>query len=126
MVARSSLAVPQIRIRVLNYAAGGITTVSLPNGSTFIDALSGIRTTNANLRRIALIRFDPEQGKAITQRLNRKKAFKGGVSQNVALQDNDVIVIGRTLIGKVTNALSTITRPFIDAIGFIRFFEAFR
>jgi polysaccharide export outer membrane protein len=126
LVARSSLAVPQIRIRVLNYAAGGINTVALANGSTFIDALSGISTTNANLKEIALVRFDAERGKAITQRLNGKKALGGDASQNVPLQDNDVIVIGRTLIGKLTNVLSTITRPFIDVRGFIRFFETFR
>ncbi len=126
LVARSSLAVRQIRVRVLNYAAGGITTVSLPNGSTFIDALSGTSTNNANLRSIALVRFDPERGTAITQKLNGKKALKGDASQNVPLQHNDVIVIGRTLIGKITNTLSTITRPFFDIRSFIRFFETFR
>ncbi|MDJ0675093.1 MAG: polysaccharide biosynthesis/export family protein [Calothrix sp. MO_167.B42] len=126
LVARSSLAMPQIRIRVLNYAAGGITTVSLPNGSSFIDALSGVSTNNARLTRIALIRFDPERGQAITQKLNGKKALAGDASQNVPLQNNDVIVIGRTLIGKITNTLSTITRPFFDIRSFLRFFETFR
>ena len=126
LVARSSLARPQIRIRVLNYAAGGITTISLPNGSSFIDALSGVSTNNARLTRIALIRFDPERGQAITQKLNGKKALAGDASQNVPLQNNDVIVIGRTLIGKITNTLTTITRPFFDIRSFIRFFETFR
>ncbi|WP_088242034.1 polysaccharide biosynthesis/export family protein [Calothrix rhizosoleniae] len=126
LVARSSLAVPQIKIRVLNYAAGGITTVSLPNGSNFIDALSGVSTNNAKLTKIALIRFDPERGQAITQKLNGKKALGGDASQNVPLQNNDVIVIGRTLIGQITNTLTTITRPFFDIRSFIRFFETFR
>ncbi len=126
LVARSSLAVPQIKIRVLNYAAGGITTVSLPNGSNFIDALSGVSTNNAKLTKIALIRFDPERGQAITQKLNGKKALAGDASQNVPLQNNDVIVIGRTLIGQITNTLTTITRPFFDIRSFIRFFETFR
>jgi polysaccharide biosynthesis/export protein len=125
LVARSSFAQPQIRIRVLNYAAGGIVTVPLPNGSTFIDALAGINPDNANLREIALVRFDQERGKAVTQRLDGKKALAGDATQNVALQDNDVIVVGRNLIGKITNALGTITRPFFDVQNFLRFFQVF-
>lgn len=125
LVARSSLAVPQIRIRVLNYAGGGIATQTLPNGSTFIDVLGGINPENANLRQIALVRFDPERGKATTQRLDAKKALAGDRSQNVPLQDNDVIVVGRNLITRITNTLSLITRPFFDVQNFIRFFDSF-
>lgn len=125
LVARSSLAVPQIRVRVLNYAAGGLVTQTLPNGSTFIDAIAGISPENANIRDIALIRFDPERGKAVTIRVNAKKALSGDLSQNVPLQDNDVIVVGRSLLGKVTNLLTTITRPFFDVQSFIRFFDTF-
>jgi polysaccharide biosynthesis/export protein len=125
LVARSSLAVPQIRIRVLNYAGGGLATQALPNGSNFVDAISGINPDNANLSDIALVRFDPERGRAVTQRLDAKRALAGDVTQNVPLQDNDVIVVGRNLLGKITNVLSTITRPFFDIQSFIRFFETF-
>ncbi|MEA5553200.1 polysaccharide biosynthesis/export family protein [Anabaena cylindrica UHCC 0172] len=125
LVARSTLAVPQIKVRVLNYAAGGIATQSLPNGSTFIDALGGIRLDTANLRDIALVRFDPEQGKAVTQRLDARKVLAGDNSQNVALQDNDVIVIGRNLVGKITNVLNTITQPFFNVQSFLNFFQNF-
>jgi polysaccharide export outer membrane protein len=125
LVARSTLAQPQIRIRILNYAGGGIGTQTLPNGSSFIDALGGINPDNANLREIALVRFDPERGKAVTQRLDARKALSGDASQNVPLQDNDVIVVGRNLIGKITNVLSTITRPFFNVESFIRFFDTF-
>ncbi|MBW4644356.1 MAG: polysaccharide biosynthesis/export family protein [Goleter apudmare HA4340-LM2] len=125
LVARSSLAVPQIKIRVLNYASGGITNQTLPNGSSFVDALAGINLDTANLRDIALVRFDPERGQAITQRLDGKKAFGGDASQNVSLQDNDVIVVGRNLIGRITNALTTITQPFFNIQSFIRFFDFF-
>ncbi len=125
LVARSSLAQPQIKIRVLNYAAGGLVTQTLPNGSSFVDALAGINPDTANLREIALVRFDPERGKPITQRLDGKKALSGDASQNVPLQDNDVIVIGRNLVGRITNLVSTITRPFFDIQSFIRFFETF-
>jgi polysaccharide export outer membrane protein len=125
LVARSTLAQPQIRIRILNYAANGIGTQVVPNGSSFIDVLGGINPDTANLREIALVRFDPERGKAVTQRLDAKKALSGDASQNVPLQDNDVIVVGRNLIGKITNVLSTITRPFFNVDSFIRFFDTF-
>lgn len=125
LVARSTLAVPQIRIRILNYAGGGIVTQALPNGSTFIDAIGGINPDAANLRDIALVRFDPERGRAITQKLDAKKALSGDAAQNVPLQDNDVIVVGRTLIARISNILSTITRPFFDVRSFIDFFDFF-
>ncbi|MBD2292240.1 polysaccharide biosynthesis/export family protein [Anabaena sphaerica FACHB-251] len=125
LVARSTLAVPQIKVRVLNYAGGGIGTQSLPNGSTFLDVLGSVPLNTANLRDIALVRFDPEKGKAVTQRLDAKKALAGDASQNVALQDNDVTVVGRNLVGKLTNLLSTITQPYFNVQSFIRFFENF-
>lgn len=125
LVARSSLATPQIKIRVLNYASGGIANQTLPNGSSFVDALAGINLDTANLRDIALVRFDPERGQAVTQRLDGKRAFAGDASQNVQLQDNDVIVVGRNLIGRITNALTTITQPFFNIQSFIRFFDFF-
>ena len=125
LVARSTLAVPQIRVRVLNYTASGIVTQALPNGSNFVDILAGINLDRANIRDIALIRFDAEQGKAVTQKLDARKALAGDASQNVPLQDNDVIVVGRNLIGRITNLFSTITRPFFDARSFIRFFDLF-
>lgn len=125
LVARSSLAVSQIRVRVLNYAAGGISVQALPNGSTFVDALGGVNLDTANLRDIALVRFDPERGRAVTQKLDAKKALGGDASQNVALQDNDVIVVGRNLIGQITNILTTITQPFFNVQSFLQFFKNF-
>lgn len=125
LIARSTLAVPQIRVRVLNYAAGGMGTQSLPNGSTFLDVLGNVPLNTANLRDIALVRFDPEKGKAVTQRLDAKKALAGDTSQNVTLQDNDVIVVGRNLIGRLNSLLSTITQPYFNVQSFIRFFENF-
>jgi len=110
---------------VLNYATGGLVTQTLPNGSNFVDVLSGVNPNFTNIRDIALVRFDPEQGKAITQRLNGKKALAGDATQNVPLQDNDVIVIGRNLIGKITNLINTLTQPFFSIQNFLNFFETF-
>jgi polysaccharide export outer membrane protein len=99
--------------------------VPLPNGSTFIDVLAGINTDSANLSEIALVRFDPERGRAVRQTLNAKKVLAGDVSQNVPLQDNDVIVVGRNLIARITNILGTITRPFFDVRSFLEFFDIY-
>lgn len=125
LVARSTLAKQQITIRVLSYAGNGIGNVNLPNGSTFLDALTAISPSlqNARLKKIALVRFDAEQGKAITKELNGKKALMGDVSQNVPLQDNDVLVVGRNLVARITYALNTFTQPFRDVLGFLLFFR---
>jgi protein involved in polysaccharide export with SLBB domain len=126
LVARSTLAKPQINIRILNYAGGGAGTVPLPNGSSFADALNGVPLDTAKLEKIALIRFDPEQGKAVTLELDGKAALKGDPSQNVLLQDNDVIVIGRNQIARIGYALNKFTQPFRDVLGFLLFFDSLR
>lgn len=125
LVARSTLSKQQITVRVLSYAGNGIGNINLANGSTFLDALTAISPNleNARLKKIALIRFDPEQGKAITKELNGKKALMGDISQNVPLQDNDVIIVGRNLVARVTYALNAFTQPFRDVLGFLLFFR---
>lgn len=130
LISRSTLSQQTITIRVLSYAAGRnsdgrIGTIQLANGSGFVDALAAISPDlrSANLKKIALIRFDPEQGKAITREINGRKAIMGDVSQNVPLQNNDVIVVGRNLIGRITYALNTFTQPFRDVLGFLLFFD---
>lgn len=125
LVARSTLAKPTINVRVLNYT-GGIGNLNLPNGSNFLDALTAISPDigSADLNDIALIRFDLEQGRAVTQEIDGRDALRGDPSQNVSLQDNDVIVIGRNLIARITYALNTFTQPFRDVLGFILFFDA--
>jgi polysaccharide export outer membrane protein len=125
LVSRSSVAQQQITIRVLSYANENIGTVVLPNGSTFLDVLTAIgpNPRNANLKDIALIRFDAEQGKAITQKLDGRRVLMGDVSQNVPLQNNDVVVVGRSLVSRITYALSVFTQPFRDILGFLLFFR---
>ena len=125
LAARSTIAQPTLTIRLLSYPNGRIGNISLPNGSNFIDALTALAPSldEANLREISLIRFDPEQGKAVTQKIDGKRALLGDISQNVPLQDEDVIVVGRTLIAKVNYALRLITRPFTDFLGFRSFFN---
>lgn len=125
LAARSNLAQAAITVRVLNHAGQGLGSLQLPNGSTFLDALTQIspNATDANLSAIALIRFDPEQGRPVSQMLNGRQALMGDLAQDVPLQDDDVIVIGRSLIAKVSNALNIFTRPFRDILGFLLFFR---
>ncbi|MBD1822163.1 polysaccharide export protein [Cyanobacteria bacterium FACHB-DQ100] len=128
LMARSTLAKPQINIRLLSYANNGLGTLTLPNGSTFLDALTAARPgpDTANLRRVALIRFDPVQKKAVTREIDARSILSGNMAQNVALEDNDVIVLGRNLVGRITYALNTFTQPFRDVLGFLLFFRELR
>lgn len=127
LVARSTLAQPVINVRFLNYAGGrgGLGTLNLNNGSTFLDAVSllGINPDAANLREVALIRYDPQTGRAVTVSVDAKMAIQGDITQNPILEDSDVIVVGRNLIGRLSFALQTITRPFRDVGGFLDFFD---
>ncbi|MBD2462393.1 polysaccharide biosynthesis/export family protein [Oscillatoria sp. FACHB-1407] len=134
LVGRSTIAQQEIVVRVLNYAArntgrgeGGaaIGNITLTNGSTFLDAITAIGPSpdRAELDDIALIRFDPIQGKAVTQELDAKDALLGDASQNPFLEHNDVIVIGRNFIARISYALNTATQPFRDILGFLLFFD---
>ncbi len=127
LVARSTLAQPVINIRFLNYAGGrgGIGTLNVNNGSTFLDAVSllGVDPDAAKLNDVALIRYDPETGRAVTISVDAKMAIRGDITQNPTLEDSDVIVVGRNLVGRMTFALRTITRPFRDVLDFTNFFN---
>ncbi len=129
LVARSTLAQPIINVRFLNYAGGrgGLGTLNLNNGSTFVDGVAqlGISIDDANLGEVALIRFDPETGRAVTLRLDAKAAIEGDITQNPPLEDSDVIVVGRNFIGRLSFAIQTIARPFRDVLGFTNFFNDF-
>lgn len=133
LVSRSTLAQPTITIRLLNYGAGrgggtsgNLTAVELPNGSRFVDALvsANLNPDTSKLREVTLIRFDEEAGQAVTTALNGKEAFQGIPSENPPLQDNDVIIINRTLAARITFFFNTFTQPFRDVLGFLLFFES--
>ncbi len=126
LAARSNLSQAQISIRVLDYSVGGLGAITLPNGATFADAVAAISPNpdQADLGHIALVRFDPDQGRAVRQILNGREALMGNRTQDIPLHDNDVIVIGRTLIAKVSYALNIFTQPFRDVLGFLLFFDS--
>jgi polysaccharide biosynthesis/export protein len=125
VIARSTLVKPKIIVRLLNYARGGLAQIQLDNGSTLVDALasSSANPDAANLKKIALVRFDEQQQRAVTIQVDGKKALMGDPSQNIALLENDVLVLDRNLVGKITNALNVFTQPFRDVLGFLLFFR---
>ncbi|WP_347404118.1 polysaccharide biosynthesis/export family protein [Nodosilinea sp. P-1105] len=132
LVARSTLARPEIVVRVLNRAGGGrgiearFGAVTLPNGSRFLDALA-LAQVNPDLAaydRIAVIRFNPETESADTIMVDAAAAIAGDMGQNIALQDNDVLVVDRNLLARVTYGLNVFTQPFRDVLGFLLFFDS--
>ncbi|MBD2260646.1 polysaccharide export protein [Pseudanabaena sp. FACHB-2040] len=131
LVATSTLARPEITIRVLNYAGGGrgiearFNNVVVRNGSRFLDALAqaGVNPDLAAYNRIAVLRFNPEKGSADTILVDALAAVNGDQAQNIALQDNDVIVVDRNLLARITYTLGTFTQPFRDVLGFLLFFD---
>ncbi|NJL85333.1 MAG: polysaccharide export protein [Leptolyngbyaceae cyanobacterium SM1_1_3] len=128
LVSRSTLAQQQVTIRTLGYSASGGTlrTLQLPNGSRFIDAITeiGVNADRNSLRNVALIRFDPELGQAVTLRLDTYEALDGDLSQNPPLENNDVIIVNRNLVARITYAFNTFTQPFRDVLGFLLFFDS--
>lgn len=133
LVSRSTLATPTITIRFLNYGSGNLggatsgslAALDLPNGSRFADALvrANLNPDTSNLGEVALIRFDEEAGRAVTTTLDANEAFRGVPSENPPLQANDVIIVNRTVLAKLTYALNTFTQPFRDVLGFLLFFD---
>lgn len=133
LVAISTLAKPEITVRIMNRATGGRGTearfgaITLRNGSHFLDALAqaGVNPDLAAYRRIAVIRFDPATGSAETVMVDAQAAINGDAAHNIPLQDNDVLVVDRNTLARITFALNTITQPFRDVLGFLLFFDSF-
>lgn len=132
LVATSTLARPEITVRVLNRASGGRGTearfgaITLPNGSRFLDALAlaGVNPDLAAYNRIAVLRFNPETGAADTLMIDAAAAVNGDLAQNIPIQENDIIVVDRNLLARVSYALNTFTQPFRDVLGFLLFFDS--
>ncbi len=130
LIARTTLAQPTMTVRVLvqvEPSGSQLRNITLPNGSSFIE-LVGLLPPGDPLRfkrdEVTLMRFDPEQGKVVTQSLNPEALIlNGDISQNVVLQDQDVIITSRTLLGKILSAFRIITQPIRDVFSFTSFFR---
>jgi polysaccharide export outer membrane protein len=128
LVARSTLPRQTITVRVLSPSATtgvAFRNLTLPNGSTFLDVIASLPPDDPLLvdDEVALMRFAPEKGGVVSQQLNTKSAINGEISQDVPLQDEDTIVVSRTLLGKIFSAFDTITQPIRSVFGFRAFFD---
>jgi polysaccharide biosynthesis/export protein len=127
LVARSTLPKPTMTVRVLSPSNTGVAfrNLSLPNGSTFLDVIASLPPNDPLLvdDEVALMRFTPEKGGISSQKLNTEAAINGDINQNIPLQDEDTIVVNRTLLGKIFNAFDVITQPIRSVFGFRSFFD---
>ena len=127
LVARTTLPQQAINVRVILPSDTGtaVRNLVLPNGSTFVDAVASLPAGDPLLlkQRVALFRFDPDTGEVVSQTLDTREVIQANSAQNVPLEDEDVIVVGRTLLGKVFNGFNVITRPIRSFFGFRSFFN---
>lgn len=128
LLARTNLVQPSITVRILapNLDGEGISlrNLNVPSGSTFLDVIASLPaadTLRVNFDEVALVRFDPEKGRLVSQTLNPRGPVEGDTAQNVPLQDQDVIVVSRTLLGDILSAFRTLTQPVRDVFGFSDF-----
>ena len=124
LVARTTLTQQNITVRVLApLVPSGIAlrNVSIPNGSTFIDVVASLPVSDRlriNVNQVSLLRFDSAKGGIVSQTLSPIAAVRGDISQNVPLEDQDVIIVTRTLLGEIFAAFNIITQPIRDISNF--------
>ncbi|MDY6802559.1 MAG: SLBB domain-containing protein [Cyanobacteriota bacterium] len=124
LVSKSTLAQQQITVRIFSHPNNALATTPLANGSRLIEVLNGIPVNVADLKEITLIRFDREQNQVIQRELNGKDAIFGDSSQNILLQDEDVIVLNRNWLNQINYVFSSYTEPIRDFLGFVLFFRS--
>ncbi len=88
---------------------GGQGILSLPGGGTVIDviALAGGFTRDAVRRSTFLIRGGVKNPEVY--RLNLARIFKGDLSQNIAIQSNDIIYVPKKFIAHFNEAIARVT-----------------
>jgi polysaccharide export outer membrane protein len=120
LISRTTLTQQNITVRVLApLIPSGIAlrNVSIPSGSTFLDVVASLPVSDRlriNVNQVSLLRFDSAKGGIVSQTLSPIAAVKGDISQNVPLEDQDVIIVTRTLLGEVFAAFNIVTQPLRD------------
>lgn len=126
-VSRTSLPQQTITVRVVSPiqpAGSALRNIVLPSGSTFLDAVAQLPEFVTLLYKndVTLMRFDAESSKVVTQSLNVVETVQtGDINQNIPLRNNDVIIVSRTLLGRVLAAIRVLTQPIRDVFGFTDF-----
>ncbi|MEG3438485.1 polysaccharide biosynthesis/export family protein [Pannus brasiliensis CCIBt3594] len=136
LVARTTLTQPTITVRLLAPllpSGAALRNITVPSGSTFLDVIASLPASDrlrVNVNEVALLRFDSAKGGVITQKLDPEAAIKGDISQNVPLEDQDAIIVSRTLLGEIFAFINVITQPIRDVQSFtntiVNFGDQFR
>lgn len=128
-ISRTNVPVQSITVRVISPVGrtqAQMRNVILPNGSSFLDAVAQLPAVEPLVTKdqVTLMRFDPELGRVVTQTLNVVDTVeKGDLTQDVLLRDQDVIIVSRTVLGRVLAGFEIITRPIRDVLGFVTYFN---
>ncbi len=131
LISRSTLPRPTIKIRVvapIQPAGVALRNINIPNGSTFLDAVARLPRFIPLITKedVTLMRFDPELGRVVTQTLNVAETVEDGdLTQNVPLRDEDVIIVSRTILGKILAGIRVLTQPIRDVLGLTNFIDRF-
>lgn len=131
LVSRSNVPVQEITVRLLapvQPSGQTLQNLVVPNGSNILDILAAIPLVDSlrvKVTDVTLLRFDTERGRVVSQSINVRAILNGDLSYVVPLQEGDVIVVGRTLLGKVFAAFNVLTQPIRDLESFWRVFNRF-
>lgn len=123
-IARTNVPQQNILVRLIaptTISGVQMRNIVLPSGSSFLDVVAQLPIFVPLLIKedINLMRFDPELGKVVTQTLNVARAVEDGdLTQDIPLRDKDVIVVSRTLLGRILAGFRVITQPIRDISGF--------
>lgn len=123
-IARTNVPQQNILVRLIaptSVSGVQMRNIVLPSGSSFLDVVAQLPIFVPLLIKedINLMRFDPELGKVVTQTLNVARAVEDGdLTQDIPLRDKDVIVVSRTLLGRILAGFRVITQPIRDISGF--------
>jgi polysaccharide export outer membrane protein len=123
VLATSTVANPQITVRLFSRALGSIRPITLANGSRLTDILAQIPLQDSSVSRIAIVRFDETLGEAVTEHYDGWEAIEGNEAENVLLRDKDIILVGRNTVATISRVLNRFTQPFRDVLGFLLFFD---
>lgn len=129
LVSQSNLPQPEITVRLLapvQPSGQTLQNLVVPNGSNILDIVAAVPLADilrVDTRDVTLLRFDPETGRVIKQSINIRAILNGDLSYVAPLQDGDVVVVGRTLLGQVFAAFNVLTQPIRDVRSFSNFFD---
>ena len=93
--------------------------IKLPSDTSLLQGVlkaGGLKNTRAKKSNIELIRLDKEKGILRKKYYNLDFSQGSKVALDVILQDNDVVVVKRSSLAKVSDSLSAISKPISSSL----------